>query len=145
MHDKMSVSAASKAVRLDVLALTGLRFVAAMMVLVGHAAPVIPVSQPKVSNFLGQLAPTAMAVFFTVSGFVMLDYGRQISDRTPGAIRNFAVARIARLWPMYLVTLAAAVVWTSRTELIASLSCSLSYVDLMRAAGRASRQMSAKS
>jgi peptidoglycan/LPS O-acetylase OafA/YrhL len=88
----------------DLPALTGLRFVAAFMVLIAHSASVLPTgSLPK---FLIGLAPPGMALFFVLSGFVIwLNYAQPIADGRRGALRDFAIARFARLYPMYLVVL----------------------------------------
>jgi hypothetical protein len=94
-------------------ALDGMRFVAAMMVVVGHSSDSITLFHPKVSEFLAPLAPLAMAVFFVLSGFVMwLNYADDIAKDGPAAVRRFAVARIARLCPMYLIALVLAAIVT---------------------------------
>jgi peptidoglycan/LPS O-acetylase OafA/YrhL len=87
--------------------LTGLRFVAAMMVVVGHGASSVMVDMPNLTKFLNPLSGGAMPLFFTLSGFVMwLNYAGAFTDGIERrALRNFAVARFARLWPMYFVTL----------------------------------------
>jgi peptidoglycan/LPS O-acetylase OafA/YrhL len=93
-------------IKLNIPALTGLRFVAAMMVVIGHGAPLI-VGMPALVQFLLPLSGSAMAPFFVLSGFVIwLNYAGSFSDRIDRkTLRGFAVARFARLWPMYFVTL----------------------------------------
>jgi peptidoglycan/LPS O-acetylase OafA/YrhL len=93
-------------------ALTGLRGVAVLMVVIGHAAPGVVSPPYPGSHTLSHLAPTGMSLFFTLSGYVIwLNYAESFSIRATGiALRDFAVARFARLWPMYVVALAIAVV-----------------------------------
>src|ERR1700722_12666427 len=92
-------------IKTNIPALTGLRFVAAMMVVVGHGAPLI-VGMPALVAFLEPLSGSAMAPFFVLSGFVIwLNYAGSFSagiDRKH--LKHFAIARFARLWPMYFVT-----------------------------------------
>jgi len=91
--------------------LTGFRFMAALMVLVGHSATVLP--QWWLTRMLLGLAPTGMILFFVLSGFVIwLNYAESIVARRPGALRDFAVARFARLYPMYVVILVLAFMLT---------------------------------
>jgi peptidoglycan/LPS O-acetylase OafA/YrhL len=108
MHGKGSLETQNSGVfeRPNIPALTGLRFVAAMMVVVGHGAPLL-IGMPTLVKFLEPLSGSAMAPFFTLSGFVIwLNYAGSFSDRIDRKkLRAFAVARFARLWPMYFVTL----------------------------------------
>jgi hypothetical protein len=92
--------------RNNIPALTGLRFVAAMMVVIGHGAPLI-VGMPNLVNFLMPLSGAAMAPFFVLSGFVIwLNYSQSFVGLIgTWQLRRFAVARLARLWPMYTVTI----------------------------------------
>jgi peptidoglycan/LPS O-acetylase OafA/YrhL len=47
-----------------------------------------------------------MGLFFVLSGFVMwLNYAHPIAEGQPGALREFLLARFARLYPMYLVVI----------------------------------------
>lgn len=100
--------------RLDIRALTGLRFVAAVLVLIAHVAlafPNVALAFPTslLMRLLVGLASAGMSLFFVLSGFVMwLNYAHPIAARKPGAIRDFALARFARLYPMYLVVIAVA-------------------------------------
>src|SRR4051794_22813860 len=78
-----------------------------MMVVVGHGAASVMVDMPEFTKFLNPLAACAMTLFFVLSGFVMwLNYAGGFTDRVERkALRNFAVARFARLYPMYFVTI----------------------------------------
>jgi peptidoglycan/LPS O-acetylase OafA/YrhL len=102
-----------------IAALTGLRFVAAFMVLIAHVAMVLPTG--AVPSFLAQLAPLGMMLFFVLSGFVIwLNYAQPIASGERGALRGFAVARFARLYPMYLVVVLLALGMTSLLQGIAA-------------------------
>jgi peptidoglycan/LPS O-acetylase OafA/YrhL len=88
-------------------ALTGLRLIAALMILLHHAA--VRITDVKWILAIGDgLGAPAMPLFFTLSGFVMwLNYADAFrTDRFGYAIRDFAIARFARLYPLYIVVLA---------------------------------------
>lgn len=80
-------------------ALTGLRAVAALMIVVSHtvgffAYPWLLVCSP------------GMTIFFTLSGFIIhYVYAETFCGKWGPAARNFAVARISRLFPLYIVLL----------------------------------------
>jgi peptidoglycan/LPS O-acetylase OafA/YrhL len=87
-------------------ALTGVRFFAAMAVLLFHYgagfsdrihAPQ-PIRQLLHNGFLG------VSLFFVLSGFI-ITYSHFTETLTPGVIRRFYWARIARIYPVYLVAL----------------------------------------
>src|SRR5258706_8788894 len=77
MHEKSGRAAA--AVRADgpvrspgIPALTGVRFIAAFMVLLGHSYPVVRFADTnRIGTVLGALAPVGMSLFFTLSGFLL--------------------------------------------------------------------------
>jgi peptidoglycan/LPS O-acetylase OafA/YrhL len=86
----------------DIPALTGLRFIAAFMVLIAHGALALPTG--SLPGLLVGLAPLGMVLFFVLSGFVIwLNYAQPIAAKKQAALRHFAIARFARLYPMYLV------------------------------------------
>lgn len=84
-------------------ALTGLRFVAALVVVVYHALrPALVEAQGPLARLLAN-GPAAVTLFFVLSGFVLTwahDDASASLDR-----RAFAVARVARLAPAYLLAL----------------------------------------
>lgn len=89
--------------RLD--ALTGLRFVAAAVVLIEHFPQVIP--------GLGVVAAAqggaGVSLFFVLSGFVLTyRYGDRFAERT-GDLRRYVVARVARIVPLHLLAMAVVV------------------------------------
>lgn len=85
--------------RVDVL--DGLRFVAALFVLTAHYAEWMA-PQSLVRDVLGPLSGLGMTLFFVLSGFVIhYNYGEML--RQPSGVWRFAVARFARLYPLYIV------------------------------------------
>jgi peptidoglycan/LPS O-acetylase OafA/YrhL len=89
-------------------ALTGVRFVAAFLVLAGHAAGIMrfPGPPPFWHNCLSQLTGLGMPLFFVLSGFVIhYNYSQSVHERPLRGSYNFFVARFARLYPMYFIVL----------------------------------------
>jgi peptidoglycan/LPS O-acetylase OafA/YrhL len=94
--------------------LTGLRFVAAATVAIGHAAPSL--RDDWLGHLVAQVASIGMTLFFVLSGFVLwFTYAERMLSSPGPALRDFAVARFARLYPMYalvvLVITGALVIW----------------------------------
>jgi peptidoglycan/LPS O-acetylase OafA/YrhL len=91
----------------DLPSLTGLRWVTAMMIFLYHVLVVSyfadPWALPWMSVFFGGTA--GVTVFFVLSGFVLAWGSRP--DRRVG---SFYVRRLARVYPLHLVTLALALV-----------------------------------
>lgn len=84
-------------------ALTGLRFVAALIVAVSHFPQVIPINSLHVA--LERQGSAGVTIFFVLSGFVLTyNYADTFRASTAGALR-FLRARIARIWPMNVVSL----------------------------------------
>src|ERR1700722_10812729 len=84
--------------------LTGLRFIAAMLVVISHATiMMVKYSEPPILvTVLEQLAYEGMRLFFVLSGFVIyLNYSQSVSSRA--GLWNFFVARFARLYPLYFI------------------------------------------
>jgi peptidoglycan/LPS O-acetylase OafA/YrhL len=89
-------------------ALTGVRFVAAFLVLTGHAAGIMrfPGPPPFWHVCLSQLSGIGMPLFFVLSGFVIhYNYSQSVHAQPLRGSYNFFVARFARLYPMYFVVL----------------------------------------
>jgi peptidoglycan/LPS O-acetylase OafA/YrhL len=95
--------------RPQILALTGLRFVAAFSVLVAHAVHWIATvpSDYTVIVLLGEASGLGMPLFFVLSGFVIhYNYGHYFSGPLPlPAFTRFMIARFARLYPLYVALL----------------------------------------
>ncbi|EUA35732.1 acyltransferase family protein [Mycobacterium xenopi 4042] len=100
----------------EIKALTGLRIVAAVWVVLFHFRPMLGDASPE---FRDALAPVlncgaqGVDLFFILSGFVLTwNYlermGRTWSAR---ATAHFLWLRLARVWPIYLVTLHLAALW----------------------------------
>ncbi len=100
----------------EIKALTGLRIVAALWVVLFHFRPLIWDASPRLRDDLGPLFDAgAMGVdlFFILSGFVLtwnyLDrMGPSWSTR---ATLHFLWLRLSRVWPVYLVTMHLAALW----------------------------------
>jgi peptidoglycan/LPS O-acetylase OafA/YrhL len=90
--------------KMNIPALTGARCVAAIVVLIAHAAPVMAFQDSLFYMHLAvPLALFGMSLFFVLSGFVIyLNYSALFHEREfSSAFHSFAVARIARLVPAY--------------------------------------------
>ena len=86
-------------------ALTGLRYLAAFTVLIGHMGGNLP--WPKVRIYFGSASALGMPIFFALSGFLMTyNYSAAFRQRFGGTLRSYYVARIARIYPVYLIALA---------------------------------------
>ena len=94
-------------------ALTGIRFLAAFVVVLAHTG--IP-GAPHVLDTFAAAGYTGVTVFFVLSGFVLglnyFDSFRRWTRSTPRVAWNFAVARFARIYPLYVTVLL--VVWIAR-------------------------------
>lgn len=88
-------------------ALTGVRFLAAAGVVLHHFPSILPESwarQPAVAQTLGK-GYLGVTLFFMLSGFLLAVVYRQRMESLRDC-REFLVARFARLYPVYLVSLA---------------------------------------
>ncbi|MEI8082378.1 MAG: acyltransferase family protein, partial [Actinomycetes bacterium] len=84
--------------------LTGLRWFAVLGVFFSHNVP--GGSTPPWVQRLFAGGYMGLPVFFVLSGFVLtVTYGESLSTPTRSAIRNYGVARIARIYPLYLFVL----------------------------------------
>src|SRR5260370_20669516 len=89
-------------------ALTGLRFLAALCVVVAHGAGAmtnLPAGNPLWRVYLTSLAALGMTLFFVLSGFVIhYNYSEQIAKYHWRGIFSFLIARFARLYLLYIVS-----------------------------------------
>ena len=100
----------------NIKALTGLRFVAAAWVVLFHFRPMLREASPGLFEALAPVlncGAQGVDLFFILSGFVLtwnyLDrMGPSFSVR---ASLHFLWLRLARVWPVYLVTLHLAALW----------------------------------
>ena len=104
--------------RQDVPALTGLRFVAAFSVLIGHGFSWILQNHETpggVVFWVSQIAGLGMTLFFVLSGFVIhYNYGNLVTKGLRGTAAFFW-ARFARLYPLFLLMMLVYVILSSRT------------------------------
>jgi peptidoglycan/LPS O-acetylase OafA/YrhL len=84
--------------RLD--SLTGLRFLAAAMILLHHAEHTFKVYLPSFSLDNG------VSLFFVLSGFILAHAYPRLDDWQ--SVRRFLILRVARIWPAHVATLIAA-------------------------------------
>jgi len=86
-------------------ALTGIRFIAAASVALSHGGSVfLEGTNLTLDISIGTLGLLGMSVFFVLSGFVIqYNYGTTIADSPRKAIPDFLVARIARIYPLFVV------------------------------------------
>lgn len=100
----------------EIRALTGLRIVAALWVVLFHFRPLLADAAPSVS---AALAPVLNAgaqgvdLFFILSGFVLTwNYLDRMGERwSTETTLHFLWLRLARVWPVYLVTMHLAGAW----------------------------------
>ena len=94
----------------EIRALTGLRGVAATWVVVFHLGWFLTIVSPRAVSAVGPLIGSGaqgVDLFFLLSGYVLaLNYTERLGDRLRfvDTVR-FLGARIARVWPVYVVTL----------------------------------------
>jgi len=90
-------------------ALTGLRFIAALCVVIAHAvSKFVPMNHPWPVWYLmvEGLAGLGMQLFFVLSGFVIqYNYSGAIRENPFTGTFNFFIARFARLYPLYILGL----------------------------------------
>ena len=94
----------------EIRALSGLRIVAALWVVLFHFRPMIAEAAPGLSSALAPVlnaGAQGVDLFFILSGFVLAwNYLDRMGDRwsTRSTLR-FLWLRLARVWPVYLVTM----------------------------------------
>lgn len=87
-------------------ALTSLRFLAAAYVLIFHYSS-IPGNVFE-SQFV-RLGYTGVSFFFVLSGFILAHNYHQVDFSKPGTLHRYWLARISRIYPVYLLSLIAGV------------------------------------
>ena len=90
-------------------ALTALRFVAAAYVLVFHYAGFF-FPQAPIPALIG-LGYSGVTFFFLLSGFILAYNYHRVDLREPGALARYRRARVARIYPVYLVALVLSLPW----------------------------------
>jgi peptidoglycan/LPS O-acetylase OafA/YrhL len=93
------------AVENRLLALTGLRIFAALAVCASHIGA--PHGSPRWLALGFQSGYFGVTLFFVLSGFVLaINYADQLARLRPRRLWSYAVARIARVYPLYFAVLA---------------------------------------
>lgn len=87
-------------------ALTSLRFFAALYVLLFHYTS-IPGS--IFDGHVVRLGYTGVSFFFVLSGFILAHNYHQVDFAKPGALYRYAIARLSRIYPVYVLSLLAGV------------------------------------
>ena len=100
----------------EIKALTGLRIVAAMWVVLFHFRPLIWEASPRLKDDLAPLLNSGaqgVDLFFILSGFVLTwNYLERMGPTwSTRATLHFLWLRLSRVWPIYLVTMHIAALW----------------------------------
>ncbi|WP_423140992.1 acyltransferase family protein [Parablastomonas sp. CN1-191] len=106
--------AAAAALPRQLGALTGVRGVAAWLVVLFHARPWTEgLLHPAVLHVFS-FGYLAVDLFFMLSGFVIWhNYAARLADGGPGAMRSFLWRRFARVWPLHGAMIAAFAVFAA--------------------------------
>jgi peptidoglycan/LPS O-acetylase OafA/YrhL len=94
----------------DTRPLMGIRGLACAVVVIFHVYPILFLLLPATRGSFNELATAMLAVdfFFMLSGFVIaLKYVDELARPNRRALRRFAVARVARIWPLHVAMVAA--------------------------------------
>lgn len=102
MHADTPMGASSAQPRVEQLdALTSLRFFAALLVVWFHYELLFVVPVPEVARF----GYTGVTFFFVLSGFILAHNYRSADFSDRETVWRYLTARVARIWPLYIVTL----------------------------------------
>ena len=100
----------------EITALTGLRIVAALWVVLFHFRPLLWEASPRLQDDVAPLLDAGaqgVDLFFILSGFVLTwNYLDRMGPTWSGrATLHFLWLRLSRVWPVYLVTMHLAALW----------------------------------
>lgn len=85
-------------------ALTGLRYIAALTILLSHMSGNYPAG--SLQKYTASLSGIGMPLFFVLSGFLMVyNYSAQFQSVFRKTLWSFYVARFARIYPLYIISL----------------------------------------
>ncbi len=98
----------SGSAKAQLLPLTGLRFVAAWLVVVYHFGQPLAAHQPAWLLSIVQHGYVGVGLFFVLSGFILTYIYTGAGPTAELSRARFWTARLARVYPLYLVSLAAA-------------------------------------
>ena len=88
--------------------LTGLRFIAALMVFITHLAP--RTYGPFINNLLDELQ-VGVPIFFVLSGFLIAYRYYSEDEMLKGGAFNYFINRFTRIIPLYLIITVANSIW----------------------------------
>ncbi len=88
--------------------LTGLRFLAALMVFITHLAP--KTFHPYINNFLSELQ-IGVPIFFVLSGFLIYSRYYDKDSIVKNGISNYFTNRFIRIYPLYLIVTLGNIYW----------------------------------
>jgi len=109
LYDAMPLPIADASERPAIPALTGLRFIAAISVVIAHGAATWPAvaSLSTITYWLETGGGIGMTMFFVLSGFVIhYNYANLIVTGKLSGVAHFLWLRFARLYPLFLLVLA---------------------------------------
>lgn len=86
-------------------ALTGLRFFAAMYVVLYHYAKFWLADGPRWVDALNRGGPVAVSLFFVLSGLVLTYGSTDATGRCARSARDFWFARFSRIYPLFLLAI----------------------------------------
>jgi peptidoglycan/LPS O-acetylase OafA/YrhL len=87
----------------QIASLTGVRFLAAFSIVIGH---VLPISLTVFGTSPHGLTAIGMPLFFTLSGFIIhYSYAHMFAAAPKKAAAEFAFARFSRIYPLYIALL----------------------------------------
>ncbi|MBJ7339138.1 acyltransferase [Mycolicibacterium sp.] len=100
----------------EIRALSGLRIVAALWVVLFHFRPLLQMASPPLYDSLKPIlecGAQGVDLFFILSGFVLTwNYLDRMGESwSTKATMHFLWLRLARVWPLYLVTMHLAALW----------------------------------
>lgn len=103
----MNIALKASHPRAEILALTGLRAVAAIAVVIHHIE--LPGTAPQWMRMIAQCGFIGVPLFFMLSGFVLAYNYPGLQPTEPKKLLRFWIARIARVMPLYWAVLVWAV------------------------------------
>jgi peptidoglycan/LPS O-acetylase OafA/YrhL len=93
--------------------LDGLRFIAALTVMLAHFSFWVLAELGVHSHIIGTLSGLGMPLFFVLSGFVIHYNYHRIYEKL-GGVKEYLIARFTRLYPLYIVLFTIEFVFTIR-------------------------------
>lgn len=92
-------------------ALTSIRFIAATLIVIGHAHNTFGSAGIATTFALGQ----GVSIFFVLSGFILAyNYNGRLGNLRE--VFKFFLARFARLWPLHIVSIAILVFFSTNKQ-----------------------------